>query len=201
MNKINFSGFNWILKEGSKLPPGSNNFSAQNIFIDEQGLHLKITNSGSHWICSEIYTEDFAKWGEYTFFISTNVEKLDKNIVAGLFIYQDDQHELDVEFHNGIASYTIQPNDTKKFKLNLQGDYSTHKIYFDKNISDFKSIHGHHENHIQNQINKWQTLKGNRLEPRKSHLHINFWLKNGQPPVNNKNAELIIKNIIFKPNS
>jgi len=198
MKTINFSGQNWFIKSGNVIGPGNNNWNNNNVSVDSDGnLHLRINKVDDKWYCAEIFTEDFAPWGEYFFFVSTDIEKLDKNIVTGLFIYQDDKHELDIEFYNGMASYSIQPSLTKEFKLNLQGNFSTHYLYFSNCPIAFSSSHGHYL-HSQGNISNYETWSGEKPEPRKSKLHINFWLKNGNPPTDGEDAELIIKSVTFK---
>jgi hypothetical protein len=199
MKTIRFSGQTWFIKNGNGLGPGNNNWYEKNVYVDREGnLHLRINKIEDKWYCAEIFTEDTVKWGEYTFFVSTNLEKLDKNIVIGLFIYQDDKHELDIEFNNKSAFYSEQPSNTHQFKQNLQGDYSTHRIIIAPYISRFISLHGHYNYNPDQIIDKWTSPSENIPEPLKSHIHINFWLKNGKSPTDGKEAEIVVKSVTHR---
>jgi hypothetical protein len=210
MKTVKFSDITWYIKEGKGLGPGSNNWSSENVFVDSKGfLHLTIDKKDGKWYCAEIYSKDIVPCGEYVFFLSTNVERLDKNIVVGFFIYENDKKEIDIEFNNNISSYSVQPNKTHNFKLNLQGDYSTHGIIFYPSFLEFYSFHGHRKMPMLFPtspfrlahpdfksgliIDKWSAEYSHSANIRKGHLHINFWLKNGRPP--KKESEIIIEDI------
>ena len=194
MKTIIFSGQKWIIKSGNGKGPGSNNWNENNVYVDRAGnLHLRINKIDDKWYCAEIITEDPIRYGEYDFYVSSNVELSDKNIVVGLFIYENDKKEIDIEFHNKETLYTVQPHKPKRFKMNLQGDYSTHTILFYSDLISFKSYHGHGFR-SDLLIKKWISPTDILVNPKTAHLHINFWLKNGKPP--KKEAELIIKKVV-----
>src|SRR6056297_2921238 len=86
---IEFSGIQWHVKNRYTYP-GLNIWSdsPDNVWVDELGmLHLKITNINGKWACSEVWTNESFGHGEYIFHLAGSVNDLDKNIVAGLFLY------------------------------------------------------------------------------------------------------------------
>jgi len=191
MKTIIFSDITWYIKEGKGLGPGSNNWSRENVFVDSKGfLHLRIDKKDGKWFCAEIYTKDRAQCGEYIFYLDSNVEMLDKNMVLGLFLYEDDNKEVDIEFYNGEGYYCIQQKETYRFTLNLTGSYSEHRIWFYPYSIEFESYHGHSWGPL---IAKWRSKTGSSIKLSNSKLHINFWLKHGKAPL--EGAEIIIKNI------
>jgi len=195
MKTIIFSGQKWIIKSGNGRGPGSNNWNENNVYVDLEGnLHLRINKLADKWYCAEIITEEPIRYGEYDFYVSSNVELLDKNIVVGLFIYENDKKEIDIEFYNKETLYTVQPHKPHRLKMNLQGNYSTHSILFNADLIGFRSYHGHG---VRSDllIDKWNSPADILITPKKAHLHINFWLKNGKPP--KKEAEIIIKKIVY----
>ena len=132
---LQFSGYEWAIKAGDLLGPGPNNFSAStdNVWVDDEDrLHLKITHRDGTWYCAEVYRMESLGYGTYTFYLSSYVDLLDKNVVGSPFLYQDDEHELDIEFSRwGVeegpnAQFVVQPWDVpghrEQFDLSLTGD-------------------------------------------------------------------------------
>ncbi|NOU18421.1 MAG: choice-of-anchor D domain-containing protein [Bacteroidales bacterium] len=204
---IQFAGFNWTVRNGSG-GPGPNNWSnsPSSVWVDSNGqLHLKIRKIGNIWYCTEVIAQQSFGYGEYRFYVASNVENYDPNIVVGLFTYETDSREIDIEFSRWgdplkvDGWYTIQPspyntNNQKSFSLNLSGDYSTHKFIWNSSNIYFQSYHGHYATlpSSDNLIKQW-TYTGNNNPPvGNERLHINFWLFSGNPPTNQQEAELII---------
>lgn len=86
---LTFAGHNWCVKAAkSQVGPGPNYFSdsTNNVWLDNMGrLHLKIYRSGSRWYCAEVVSEESFGYGTYRFYIDSPVDKLDPNIIFGLF--------------------------------------------------------------------------------------------------------------------
>jgi len=107
---------------------------------------MKITNNGGTWTAAEIFTTDKIGFGTYQWQIDGPVDKLDKNVVVGLYPYgpqagigSDGQNEIDIEYARwGNASYpngnyTVYPptgtgsNETT-FDFTLTGTYTTSRF-------------------------------------------------------------------------
>jgi hypothetical protein len=203
---IQFSGLTWNVRNGSGGPgPNSWSDSPNNVWVDAEGqLHLKIRKDANTWYCSEIYAQQSFGYGEYRFYVATNVENYDPEIVAGLFTYETDSREIDIEFSRwGNAAwlagwFTVQPvitGNQQNFALNLVHDSSTHKFTWESNSIFFQSYLGHHSTlpSTENLISEWN-YTGNSIPPvGNERLHINFWLFGGHMPVNQQEAELVIK--------
>lgn len=193
MKSIVFSGLTWYVKTGFGRGPGGNNWHEDCVEVDSAGrLHLRIRKIDGVWYCGEIISDFTAEIGDYTFFLASNVERLDKNIVFGLFLYENDTKEVDIEFFNGVAIYCVQPDEFFKFKLNLSGSHSRHSINFHQVVS-FTSHHGHG---LEYPIRGWVSHKASSAYMRNAKLHLNLWLKNGIPP--NEEAEVIIKKVLIE---
>ena len=102
---FNFAGYNWMVKSGSHLGPGPNNWDEDNVWVDQHDyLHLAITNRGGQWYCSQVSMVDRLGFGRYQFWIIGRVDQLDPNVVFGLFNYptpdvgSDATREIDIEF-------------------------------------------------------------------------------------------------------
>ncbi len=108
---IHFAGQQWFVSEsyGTKISPGSNYFSSseKNVSVgDDDTLHLTLRydNQLDAWTSSQIISKDYAQYGTYSFIIDQNLERLDQNVVVGIFLYKSDptdpsaRAEIDLEF-------------------------------------------------------------------------------------------------------
>jgi hypothetical protein len=204
---IEFGGLTWNVRQGTKLGPGPNNWSddKQSVWVDDQGrLHLKLRRDGGTWYCAEVSSQKSLGYGEYVFQVATNVERFDPNVVAGLFTYLDDDHEIDFEFSrwgkskNRKAQYVVQPGSRSqnihRFDLGLTGDYSTHRFSWSKGSVAFQSEHGHTEGLPSREkvIQKWACMSKDVPKASREKVHINLWLFQGKAPADGREVELIV---------
>ena len=159
--------------------------------------------------CSEVWTRASLGYGEYVFQLTSNVEAYASNVVAGLFTYLDDAHEIDIEFSRwGVASdppaqYVIQPGsrsgNLNRCKLGLTGDYSTHSFTWREGSVFFQSFHGHGTGNglppKSQLIQQWLCKSRDIPKAGGEKVHINLWLLQGKPPTDSKEVELIITNV------
>ena len=229
-SKLYFSGYSWYLKSSPEVRKGpSYNYwsdSDENIWVDEKGLHLKITEKDGTWYCSEIYSEDSLGYGKYIFYLDGRPDLFDKNVVLGLFTYYDNpedldkNNEIDIEFSKWGSSlpnllarnsqFVIHPakkNTVYRYKMILNGNYSVHYFDWQKNFIEFKSVHGHNEN--INDIgfiisNKKYYGKNIPVPNTETKVRINLWLydtnqdKKGDSPFDGEESEIIIKAFRFQ---
>ncbi len=224
MTTIQWSGYQWNVKVGSRLGPGPNNWSdsTENVYIDNQGnLHLKITYSGNEWYCSEITSVDFFGYGIFNFKVSP-MAYLDTNVVLGMFTYADECHEIDIEYskwgnplNSTNAGFTIQPqnaccaklpcsptyiNDVNTHRFNVQlNQESTNSFLWSPNTINFKNTIGN----LMPPSIQW-SIPPNVYIPEYStiiptNVHINLWLYQGNPPQSNLSQEIVISSFQFLP--
>lgn len=205
---IHFAARDWQIKVADMMGPGNNRWSASNVSVDSAGLHLRITRQASQWSCAEVSLPQALGQGCYTFVIGARPDS-DIHTIAGLFLYQDDDHELDIELGQfGISShpgsqYVIQPiNDTTvathrhQFSLrdNIQHPIAhtialtTNSVSFSSNASSVPAT----------PLQAWTYQSASPISP-DGTVHINYWLFSGTPPTDNRNHELVIKDFIFSP--
>ncbi len=211
---IQWSGMTWDVKNGNGLGPGPNNWSdsTDSVWIDaNNNLHLKVRRHRGKWYSAEVTAQTSLGFGDYEFRIESNTENYDRNVVAGLFTYQSDTEEVDIELtqfgdvNNTNAHYTTQPystpGNTTGFDLGLTGDFSTHSFNWTANQIDFESLHGHHSTpptpgHI---INQWSYTGADIPAESTEKVHLNLWLFQGNNPTNRQSHELIIDSFTFTP--
>lgn len=165
---IFWSGFLWhaVSSNETRCSPGPNFFSSgnDNVYIDSAGdLHLKITKRNSKFYCAELFTSEAVGYGNYTFLLSSRVDNLDKNVVFGIFTWNDincetnANSELDIEFTRwGDAAYqfpleySVQPtNGGQETERSVSrpmvqtGNNSIHFLDWTPSLVSFSSYQGH----------------------------------------------------------
>jgi len=207
---IHFSGFEWIVRDNdAKQGPGPNYFSnsEDNVWIDNSGkLHLKITQKGGNWYCAGIYAKQPLGNGKYTFYINSDITKLDQNVVAGLFTYLNDTEEIDIEFskwsipNNANAQFAIQPADApgNKFRFDIPADSGPTKHEFNWQADQVNFSSGFNSSTNGEMFANWKYEGAQIPKPSNEKMRLNLWLFKGQMPSNLKEQEIIIDSVSFK---
>jgi hypothetical protein len=192
------------------MGPGPNCWSdsAESVWVDEQGLlHLRLREIDGTWHSAEVRTQSCAGYGTYRFHLIGRPDELDKNVVLGLFLYKDDDHEIDVEFiQHGEdnspynAQYVVQPWDREgnreRFVMSLNGTHSTHVIYWRADQLRFKSFHGHYlEPPAPSYLIREWTYGGADIPTEDGcwRVHVNLWLYGGVSPSDGQEVEIVLR--------
>lgn len=211
---IVFAGHTWSVKNsaGALWGPGPNRFSdsTDNVWVDEQGrLHLKITHAGGVWSCAEVISQASFGHGTYRFAIDTPLDALDRNVVLGLFTWNDkpayNHREIDIEFARWgdagnpyNAYYTVQPytasGNQRSWALQPGYGQTTHSFRWTRNSIDFAS------SAFGNPLQQWSYTRRSGI-PRAGgeNARINLWLFQGAPPSDGQPVELIVSTFAFTP--
>lgn len=217
---IQFSGYEWIVRDGGLSGPGPNKWSGSNVWLDDEGnLHLKITRTNNGWYCAEVTTTQRFGFGTYQFQVIGQIDQLDPNVVFGLFNYPtsdvgpDGTNEIDIEYaHWGnaewpIGNFTVWHPQTgitqtsESFPVELSGTYTTHRFNWDSQQIFFQSLHGHQDNN-ENEIASWLFKPDEPLKyiPQQAMpIHINLWLFEGKTPTDGNEVEIILHSFTFTP--
>lgn len=218
-NSVSFSGYEWNIKNTTKrVGPGNNFFSSstENVWVNNQGqLNLRISKQNERWNCAEIISKQHFGYGYYEFFITTKLDKLDKNVVLGLFTYDNKQkphyNEIDIEFskwgneNTTNAQYVIHKsqNEFNSFKFLVEKNLikSTHIILRNKDSIYFASYEGHFKNALYNKkpYQSWSYKNDFRPSPANEKIHINLWLFRANPLIEKKEEIVIIEKFEFVP--
>lgn len=205
---IEFAGRHWFVRSGYGGPgPNYWSDSDQSVWVDGSGqLHLRLRNIGGTWYSAEVYSVEPTSYGMHRFFVDSALDALNQNVVLGLFLYQDDQHELDIEFSRwgtpmnpNNAQYVVQPSSNagnlERFAMKLNGTYTTHYLDWWPSYVRFKSIHGHYPEPPDSGylIHEWLSTSAD-IPPEEGNLRIqmNLWLVNGNPPSDGKEVEVVL---------
>ena len=205
--RIDFAGRRWIVKDGGNVrrAPGGNLFddSTDSVWVDANGLHLKIRNVNGTWKCAEVYTEGPLQYGMHRLYVVGRIDALDPNVICAGFLYEhgvgEDAHELDIEFTtwgqlpaaaasngqfvvfkggNGVAN--TQPGEFVRegFQFALSGTYTTHSIHWTAGRVVFKSFHDHSPEPLTpgHLIHTWTAASHVPTPTQDMRLHVNAWL-------------------------
>lgn len=218
---ISFSGYQWEVRSGGG-GPGPNIWDPNNVSVNENGdLHLRIAHNGDEWSSAEVTMTQRLGFGKYQFQVIGEIDKLDKNVVLGLFNYPtpdvgvDGTNEIDIEIARwGNAAYpngnfTVFPAQegskakSHSYEFGLDGTYTTQRFAWSGQNILFQSLYGHRKiNNNKNEFANWNFQPDNavkRIPQDPMPVHINLWLLKGQPPSDGNPVEIIIHKFQFKP--
>lgn len=213
---VSFSGYTWEVRtESGTSGPGPNYWSnsTNNVWVDADGhLHLKLRKDAAtgRWLCSEVTSTQTFGYGTYAWEVEGAVDKLDRNIVLGLFNYKagdDGHHEVDIEFarwgNNAWPNfnYTVYPatgsgSVSQTYELALNGTYSTYTFKRTSTSVAYKAFHGHTTAEA-NSFYPWSTPSGFNVSKLALPVHMNLWLFQGSAPSNQTEVEIIIHSFKF----
>lgn len=203
---FSFSGYDWTVKSGY-YAPGPNNWSdaADQVYTDANGaLHMGVQrHSDGQWYSSEVLLPASLGYGAYEFEFASRMDQVDTNLVAAPFLYQDDTHELDIEYTNwkspGGANvwYTAQPVVTGVSSVNFTfaqgaGPVVARITWLSSGVT-FETV----QNGVT--LARWVYTGTNNFVPGGERLHINFWMIGGTPPSDGQNKEIVVNRFGFTP--
>lgn len=216
--EIGFGGTTWTVRS-AQGGPGPNTWDARNVWLDAStNLHLKITHRDGQWSCAEVTMKGRRGFGRYQFQTIGRIDRLDDNVVLGLFNYPtgdvgpDATHEIDIEFarwgeaKNPIGNFTVWPvakdlkQVSKSFPLNLAGDEATHRFVWSREQILFQTLRGHRDDDRE-ELNRWVFRPEDptrRIARLPMPVHINLWLFKGRPPRDGREVEVVIRGFEFK---
>jgi hypothetical protein len=211
---IYWAGKNWLVKDGTALGPGPNDWSdsTNNVWVDTNGyLHLKITESGGNWYCAEITSEQSFGYGEYRFLVGNRIDQLDTNVVGGLFTYLDDDNEIDIEFvrawtgtnNANFVNQPARPGNTYDYYIDLVGELSTHRFIWETNSIYYQSYHAHGAPPPDPsfEIAEWTYSSNDVPVAGSEKVHLNMWLFQGRSPTDTQHLEMVVRDFIFVPST
>jgi hypothetical protein len=228
---LSFAGRNWGVKEGPSFPvgPGGNRFSTDpnDVWVDQDGLHLTIHNLGGQWHCTEVILTENLDYGTYMFQTSSRQDILNANATFGGFTWDpfgDDTRvpawptrEIDIEDSRwGVpqsatnSQTVVQPFDVpgalNNFRLpDLSDDAALTRFFtWSPGQVEFFTLLGHYqpasfpaEAIIDHDIYT-ENLAAGRVVPEPGRANFRFNLwLNHSAPVGNQPVEVVINDFEF----
>jgi hypothetical protein len=211
---VSFAGYLWDVKAGFGNPgPNLWTNDTSKVWIDARGrLNLTLsTGPDGRWYSTEVISRNFFGYGTYTFYIDADPHYFDPHIVAGIFLYRNDQSEIDIEFSRWgdkdnyhVGNYVIQPSDYPgnqfRFPIITTGSFTTHRIEWRPDQILFSSWHGHYDQAPEGRmIAHWQ-YKGEHIpQEEKIRLFFNIWLFRGISPKYDFTEIFTISHFTYEP--
>ncbi|MFW5758505.1 MAG: glycoside hydrolase family 16 protein, partial [Bacteroidota bacterium] len=212
---IEFAGYKWDVKAGFGNPGG--NFwsgDSSDIWVDEKGrLHLTLSAKDDRWYATEVISRDYFGYGTYTFYIDADLGLFDSHVVAGIFLYLNEENEIDIEFSRWgdddnyqFGNYVVQPAELPgnqfRFPIMTNGSFTTHQITWMPGQIQFISWHGHYPEPLEDRIiAQWQYSGDNVPVNNGLRLFFNLWLFRGIAPSKPGKEKLVITDMNYKPAS
>lgn len=215
---IRFSGYDWTVRGAGRGGPGPNEWDENNAWVDGRGyLHMKLAPREGTWYCSEVSTTGRFGFGRYQFWIEGRVDKLDLNVVLGLFNYptrdvgRGGTREIDIEFAKWalpkapIGNYTVWPVERElksashTFPITLDGELSTQRFTWSPTSVFLQSLLGHRDDDAQ-QVASWRYQPqdpATRISQQPMPVHMNLWCFEGRPPTDGKPVEVVVRAFRF----
>ena len=218
---LRFAGHDFVVRGAGKGGPGPNHWDPANAWVDKKGrLHLRFDRRNGRWTAAEVYTKKRFGFGTYEFKITGPIDRLDRNVVLGLFNYppedvgEDMTNEIDIEFARwGKAgappgNFSVWPavprldytTHTFRFALN-DAQASTHRFVWSRKSVAFTSVEGHRGDKGR-VIERWKFAPkdaAGRVPHEAMPLHINLWGFQGKSPSDKRPVEIIIDDFRFEP--
>lgn len=216
--KVNFRGYWWsILHSDWRMGAGPNYYSDEpnHVFVDSNGFfHLSIINQAGNWYCTELIANENLGEGTYAVTLQSHID-LDPHHILGFFIYDlpaenGRPKEFDVElskwgktsndklgqfvcqpwYHRGNRSrFDIDTNDI----ITCQFTWSQSGFYCLSYRNDFPL------DDANNIIKEWCYTGTDIFQTGFENFRINFYLMDGQAPLNGRNNEIIVKDFKYLP--
>ena len=181
---------------------------------DNDKLHLKLRRSPltGGWTCAELYTNNRFSFGTFRWFVEGPIDKLDTNVVLGLFTYggADGTNEIDIEVAKWGRTepeasnffYTVYPHTldaaeklSSGTRLSLEGTYTTHQFTWSRENVALQIQGGFVEQpQEENSIFSYKTPSS--FTPAMPYItapiHMNLWAFKGTSPTDDQEVEIII---------
>jgi hypothetical protein len=210
---LSFAGATWRAKHSAPSPvgPGPCVFHEQNATVVAAGaLHLRTEARDGVWTCGEAVLDGPRGYGVYTFQVADGVDRLDRNTVLGLFLYETDTREIDVECSavlTGFASgcqFVVQPFHTPGNRVVFRvpaGVGLTHRIAWHAGRVDFLTWKGFapYPPPFADLVYGW-THTGQDVPPAGAlRTRANLWLFLGQAPAAGASQDVALRGFTFVP--
>jgi hypothetical protein len=171
-----------------------------NVWLDTEGmLHLRLYRGADGWTSSEVIGPVLAGYAAIEIEVAGSVAQLDPNVVAGFFVYENDESEIDIEFSrwgepmrsNGL--FAIHGVGGRKgaheFGCDRIADTARLAIDWAPRIIRF-SVDG-----CRGPRRSW-VFRGREVpRPNRHRLRFNLWSYRGKPPADGQAQEIVIRDV------
>lgn len=211
-DRVTWGGASWQVKTSTAaVGPGPNIFSKANVNVDASGfLHLRIAKDAQNrWTTSEVIVPTSQGYGTYAFTVATPLDRLDRNVVLGLFTWSDRaqyaHREIDFEaarWGNAAdptnAQFVVQPYD----KPNHLARFTLTNAV--RTVQQFTWRAGE-VTFVSRRLDTGATVatyvyRGSDVpKPGDERVRLNLWLYGGSAPSDGQPVEIVVEAFAFAP--
>jgi hypothetical protein len=198
---LEFAGRFWVIKDSGhdtcKVGPGLNIFAPQNVRVDEDGLHLTITEDNGVWRTAEVWLNESLGFGEYRALMQPLPNDLDPQAVFGAFTWDQEAppsfRELDFELSRfgkptdpTNAQFAVQPENLFRFTIplaDLQAGMTFTQLWLPGQVT-FALYRGQHRGTLSESdlMTRWTKTGAAIPKPGSENFRLNLWLFQGRAP-------------------
>ena len=206
-NALSFGGHSWLVKSSVGIVgPGPNRFAVKNATVDSAGnLHLRVTKDKGKWYSSEIINTASLGYGTYRWTATTDLSNLDRNVVLGLFTWNDlpdyANREIDIEIARWgsatdptNAQFVVQPYNNPghlRRYAHPAGGPSTLEFTWAPGRIDYVIRQG------AVVVDSWSYVAPDVPVPGGETVRMNLWQYQGLAPANGQPVELVFSNFDY----
>lgn len=202
---LQWSGYTWNIRSGYGMA-GPNNWGATSasVYVDNtNSLNLAVKKIGGKWYSSEVFLQKSLGYGTYEFFLKNRSDIIDSNLIEGLFLYQDDTHELDIEWSkwgvpNGANNGDFAAQGVNADNLNWQQSIAPGNWHKARIIWSPGSVRYQVETNSAI-VKDWTITDVNAFIPGGETVHINNWQLLGRAPLNGLASIMTLVSFTFTP--
>lgn len=196
---LTWAGRTWNLRSGTG-GPGPNTWDGSGPYVDSAGhLHLRIWERDGRWVCSEVFTSALG-FGTYEWTFLRPASPVDPNVVLGLFTYETDTREIDVEIARwgGVDAHDAQwavqpagePGNLHRFTLppadlvTVRYTWTPGRVVFSGEAGDSR-------------LPDWSNDRA--PTSKRGKVHMNLWLFEGRAPTDGAPVDVALTDFRFTP--
>jgi len=152
---INFSGYEWRVRDAPSTRGGLNRYNPSNAWTDREGaMHLRIAKVSEDWTCAEVSLTRSLGYGTYRFTVR-DTSHMEPSVVFGMFTWDYASgdlanREMDIELSNRAdggfpnGSYLIQPYyvAANVARFPAPGGELTHSFRWEPGLVSFQTVRG-----------------------------------------------------------
>lgn len=152
---VDFSGYQWRLRDAPSSRGGQNPYSSSNIRVDEEGaMHLRISKTETDWSCAEASMTRNLGYGTYEMVVR-GLDTLELAAVFDMFTYDYasgtlHNREMNIEIShwgdpaNKNAQYMLQPYyiADNVHRFNIPAGTLTFSLRWEQDRATFRTLRG-----------------------------------------------------------
>ena len=208
---LNFSGYEWEVRDVPSSRGGNNNYDAANAQTDANGLlHLRISQRSGQWTCAEVKLTRSLGYGSYVFVVR-DASHFEPAVVASMFTWDDqgvdpNHREMSVELTrwgdaaNKNAQYVVQPYyvPANVDRFMAPAGVLTHSFRWEPGRVAFRSVRGG-ANAGGSPVVAEHVFNSGVPSPGGESVHLNLYIfGSAESPLQNE-AEVVIEKFQYLP--